>query len=293
MGSNHTTDRTGRRSVKRRIAAVAAVLGLALVAASCSALPVTAFTRIATPGNAAATTDVEWYAAPAALDREVRIALVRAPGDGPHPAILILPGSDGLQDDYIRLAREFAAQGFDVAAGCWFAFPDATDALRTDCANGPTFNGVSETSVGAVDALVAATLEATGTTSDRLAIVGYSRGGGAALLRAARDGATNPIVDIAGMVTGQVQGFGVPLPTDVNVVASAASIHAPTMAFHGLDDSIVLPTQTLQLTNALQRAGTNVSVHWYPGYNHNLLNHTATRNDIVARASTWLHQQLG
>jgi dienelactone hydrolase len=292
MGTTEPTNRSGRRSWKRRVSAIAAVLGLSLVAASCSALPVTAFTRTTAPRNTTDTAGVEWYAAPSA-GREVRIAVVRAEGDGPHPAILILPGSDGLQDDYIRLAREFAARGFDTAAGCWFAYPDANDALRTDCAQGPTFDGVSEASVGSVEALVSATLQATGASSDQLAIVGFSRGGGAALLRAARTGATNPIIDIAGMVTGEVQGFGAPLPTDVNVVASAAAITAPTLAFHGLQDSIIVPSQSLLLTTALRNAGTSVSVHWYPGYNHDLLNHTETRRDIVARGSDWLRQQLG
>jgi dienelactone hydrolase len=293
MGTTERTNRTGRRSVKRRVAAVAAIVGLSLAAASCSALPVTAFTRIGTPANSTDTAGVEWFAAPAAADREVRIAVVRAPGDGPHPVLLILPGSDGLQDDYIRLAREFAAKGFDVAAGCWFAYPDANTTLRTDCANAPTFTGVSEESVAAVDALVAATLEATDARADQLGILGYSRGGGAALLRAARTGADNPIVDVSGMVTGQVQGFGFPLPTDVNVVASAAAIHAPTLALHGTDDSIIPAAQTLLLATALQNAGTGVNVHWYPGYNHDLLNHPETRADIVARGSVWLHQQLG
>ncbi|MFM8973367.1 MAG: dienelactone hydrolase family protein [Actinomycetota bacterium] len=294
MGTTEHTNRSGRRSWKRRTTAIAAVVGLSLAAASCSALPVTAFTRIPAPARTADVSGVEWYASPAANDREVRLALVRADGTGPHPVVLILPGSDGLHDDYIRLAREYAAQGFDAATGCWFAFPEASDTIRTDCANGPTFDGVSEGSVASVDALVDAALRATGAPADQLAIIGYSRGGGAALLRAARTGATNPIVDLSGMVTGQVGGWPSPYRTaDVNVVASAAAIHAPTLALHGVADSIVVPTQTLLLATALQNAGTDVSVHWYPGSNHDLLNHSDTRADVIARSSTWIRQQLG
>ena len=96
------------------------------------------------------------------------------------------------------------------------------------------------------------------------------------------------------MVTGQVGGWPSPYRTaDVNVVASAPAIHAPTLALHGMDDSIVVPTQTLQLAAALQNAGTQVSVHWYPGSNHDLLNHADTRADVIARSSAWIHQQLG
>jgi len=293
MGTTGTTNRTGRRRWTRRARAIAAVIGLSLAAASCSALPVTAFTRIPSPDRTADVSGVEWYASPAAGAREVRLALVRAEGEGPHPVVLILPGSDGLHDDYIRLAREFAAQGFDAATGCWFAFPDADDTIRTDCANGPTFDGVSEGSVASVDALVAAALEATGVSADRLAIIGYSRGGGAALLRAARTGARNPIVDISGMVTGQVGGWPSPYPTaDVNVVASAGAIQAPTLALHGVDDTIVVPSQTTLLAAALQNAGTSVSVHWYPRANHDLLHHPDTRADVIARSSTWIRQQF-
>lgn len=266
-----------------------------MVATSCAAVPVTAFTRTgATVGTPA--TAIEWFASPAPNGREVRLALLRAQGDGPHPALLILPGSDGLTDTYVKLARDFAAQGFDVAAGCWFGLPNTTSLVaRIDCDNAPDFTGVSEASVGAVQALVDATLEATGVAPDQLGILGYSRGGGAALLRSARTGAEEPIVDLAGMVTGQV--LGSPLPTDVNVIPSATSISAPTLMLHGTSDSIVVPTQTTTLASAMRSAKRDVTVHWYTtecdgACNHNLLAFTQSRKDVIERASAWLHRQL-
>jgi|GEM_PF-2987303 len=292
-----STTTRGPRAVRRRIASIAGVIALAMVATACAAVPVTAFTRTgATVGNPS--TAVEWFASPAPNGREVRLALLRAQGDGPHPALLILPGSDGLTDAYIKLARDFAAQGFDVAAGCWFGLPNTTSLVaRIDCDNAPDFTGVSEASVGAVQALVDATLEATGVAPDQLGILGYSRGGGAALLRSARTGAEEPIVDLAGMVTGQVQGFGTPLPTDVNIIPSATSISAPTLMLHGTSDGIVVPTQTTTLASAMRSAKRDVTVHWYTtecdgGCNHDLLAHTRSRNDVIERASAWLHRQL-
>ncbi|CAB4947451.1 unannotated protein [freshwater metagenome] len=295
LNIRRSTKTRSARAVRRRIASIAGVIALAMVATACAAVPVTAFTRTgATVGNPA--TAVEWFASPAPNGREVRLALLRAQGDGPHPALLILPGSDGLTDTYIKLARDFAAQGFDVAAGCWFGLPNTTSLVaRIDCDNAPDFTGVSEASVGAVQALVDATLEATGVAPDQLGILGYSRGGGAALLRSARTGAEEPIVDLAGMVTGQV--LGSPLPTDVNVIPSATSISAPTLMLHGTSDSIVVPTQTTTLASAMRSAKRDVTVHWYTtecdgACNHNLLAFTQSRKDVIERASAWLHRQL-
>jgi len=288
----------GPRAVRRRVASVAGVIALAMVATSCAALPVTAFTRTGAIVGSPATA-IEWFAFPAPNGREVRLALLRAQGDGPHPALLILPGSDGLTDTYVKLARDFAAQGFDVATGCWFGLPKTNSLVSpTDCANAPDFTGVSEASVGAVQALVDATLKATGAAPDQLGILGYSRGGGAALLRSARTGAEEPIVDLAGMVTGQVQGFGTPPPNEVNIIPSATSISAPTLMLHGTSDSIVVPTQTTTLASAMRSAKRDVTVHWYTtecdgGCNHNLLAYTQSRSDIVERASAWLHRHLG
>ena len=285
------------RSVRRRVASIAGVIALAIVAASCAAVPVTAFTRTGNPVGTSESS-IEWFAAPAPNGREVRLALLRAAGDGPHPALLILPGSDGLTDTYLNLARDFAAQGFDVAAGCWFGLPSTDNSInRTDCSNAPDFTGVSEEAVGAVQALVDATLQATGAAPDRLGILGYSRGGGAALLRSARTGAEEPIVNLAGMVTGQVQGFGTPLPTDVNVIPSASLISAPTLVLHGTSDAIITPTQTTALANAMRSANRDVTVHWYTtecdgSCNHDLLAHTQSRNDVVERASEWLLRHI-
>lgn len=270
---------------------------LAVVSSACAALPVTSFTSISPPARTSET-GVQWYAYPAPGDRDVRIAVVRASGSGPHPTVLILPGSDGLHDDYLRLARSYADRGFDAVTGCWFAFPDPADRLRIDCSTAPAFTGVSEAAVGALDALIAATVRATGVSRSHLAIIGYSRGGGVALLHAARTGSTMPIVDISGMVTGDVRGFGAPLPTDVNVIPSAGAIRASTLILHGYQDGIIIPAQSVDLMTAMRNAGRDVSVHWYfdtcdGPCNHDLLNHTTSRTDVLDRSSAWLHQRIG
>ena len=99
------------------------------------------------------------------------------------------------------------------------------------------------------------------------------------------------------LVTGQVQGFGTPLPTDVNIIPSATSISAPTLMLHGTSDGIVVPTRTTTLASAMRSAKRDVTVHWYTtecegGCNHDLLAHTRSRNDVIERASAWLHRQL-
>ncbi|MFM7271517.1 MAG: dienelactone hydrolase family protein [Actinomycetes bacterium] len=293
---NPHAPRTPRRA--RRLRVALATASLVLASSACAAIPVTAFTSIDPPARTSET-GVSWYAYPAPGNHDVRIAVVRAAGSGPHPTVLILPGSDGLHDEYLRLARAYAARGFDAVTGCWFAYPDPADRLRIDCSTAPAFTGVSEAAVSTLDALIAATQRATGVTRAHLGIVGYSRGGGIALLHAARTGSTLPIVDIAGMVTGQVTGFGGgPLPTDVNVIPSAGQIRASTLVLHGYQDGIIIPAQSVDLMTAMRNAGRDVSVHWYFDVcdgpcNHDLLSHTTSRTDVLDRSSTWLHQRIG
>ena len=293
---NPQTPSPSRRARRVRVAIAAAALAFA--SSACAAIPVTAFTAIDPPARTSQT-GVSWYAYPAPDNHDVRIAVVRAAGSGPHPTVLIVPGSDGLHDDYLRLARSYADRGFDAVAGCWFAFPNPADSLRIDCSTAPAFTGVSEAAVGTLDVLIAATQRATGVSRSHLAIVGYSRGGGVALLHAARTGSTLPIVDIAGMVTGQVTGFGGgPLPTDVNVIPSAGAIRASTLVLHGYQDGIIIPAQSVDLINAMRSAGRDVSVHWYFDVcdgpcNHDLLSHTTSRTDVLDRSAAWLHQRIG
>lgn len=233
-----------------------------------------------------------WYSVPMPGGASTPVGVVRAadPRAGDRPAILLVTGTEGLNTDYPRFASELAAQGFDVAVGCWFRTEGPTGAGNSGiaCPQAPAFKGVSDAAVADLDALVAGARTALGDPPS-LALVGFSRGGGIAMLRAS-GGATDPVVSISGMVEGTTAWGN--LPDEVNVVERASGIRAPVLLLHGEDDPLVPITQAEHLAAALQAAGADVQTHWYPSGGHGLAQVPAIRADLVRRIADWLPTTL-
>lgn len=241
----------------------------------------------AAPTNLPAT-DFTWHSVPMPGGASSVVGVVRASGGAGRnrPAILLVTGTEGLNTDYPQFARELAAQGYDVAVGCWFRTEGATGAgdAGIACPQAPAFKGVSDAAVDDLDALVAGARRALGDPAS-IALVGFSRGGGIAMLRAA-DGALDPVVSISGMVEGTTAWGN--LPDEVNVVERASGVHAPVLLLHGEDDLLVPITQAEHLADALRAAGADTQTHWYPNGGHGLAQVPAIRADMVRRIVEWL-----
>jgi dienelactone hydrolase len=216
------------------------------------------------------------------------VGVVRAPdGTGrDHPAILLVSGTEGLNTDYLQFAREVAARGFDVAVGCWFRTEGPTGAgtMGIACPQAPKFKGVSDAAVADLEALVQGARRALGDPFS-LALVGFSRGGGIAMLRAS-GGAPGPVVSISGMLEGTTAWGN--LADEVNVVDRASGVRAPVLLLHGQDDEMVPLSQAEHMAGALQAAGADVQTHWYPAAGHGLAQVPAIRADLVQRIAEWL-----
>lgn len=306
--------------LRRRLAAAAGIVALAVVAASCAAVPVQSLVRgsvasastatgerpvvepflrplpipaaAARPGEAA-------YAAPTADGHEVRIHVVLGTGPLPHRTLLVLPGSEGFRASYLDHARELAVAGTDVVVGCWAAGSYPSPSPATDCSAAQPRTAVVESTVPTVAALVDAARAATGAGATQVSILGYSRGAGVALLWAARTGANLPIVDLAGMVTGEVTPYGGAgaAPDEVNVVSAAATLPGPLLVIHSRGDTMVVPGQSDALIAARTVAGHAVTAHWIGALcgvslcNHDVLAGPASAHDVVVTTSTWLAEQ--
>jgi dienelactone hydrolase len=244
-------------------------------------------TDAAAPVNAPGS-DFRWYHAAAPGAHSIPIGVIRGiDGHGSRrPALLLVTGTDGFSTDHVQFAREMAARGFDVAIGCWFRTDGPTGAGRTGiaCPQAPDFKGVSEAAVADLDALVRGARMALGHPGE-LALVGMSRGGGIAMLRATH-GATEPVVSVAGMVEGTTD-WG-QLPTEVDVVPLADRVEAPVLLLHGEDDQLVPIAQAQHLASALEAAGVPVETHWYPGAPHGLISVPEIRADLQLRITDWL-----
>ena len=230
------------------------------------------------PTNVADTT-FHWYIHPVDSAVHVLVGVRRQAGPGPHPGVLLVPASGGLNTDYVGLADRLAARGFDVAVGCWFASIDVSDPLSIaiPCTDAPAFKGVVDDAVPDLDSLVEATHHALG-ASTRLVVVGFSRGGGITALRAS-EGQPEPVVLISGLYEGWNR-IGSDVRGEVNVVDRVESWRAPTLILHGTADAAVPVVQAHHLEAALQARGIDVSAHYYEGAGHNLDGDPAVGTDL-------------
>ncbi|MFM7271539.1 MAG: alpha/beta hydrolase family protein [Actinomycetes bacterium] len=305
--------------LRRRLAAAAGILALAVVAASCAAVPVQSLVRgavaEAAPAAVTSTGPVSdrqlrplpisplaarageaAYAYPTSDGHEVRIHVVLATGPAPRPAVLILPGSEGFRESYLDLARTMAATGVDVVVGCWARWDYPSNSPATQCAHAQPRTAVVESTVPTIQALVDATIAATGDSIASLRVLGYSRGAGVAVLWAARTGSAVPIVDLAGMVTGQVRpvfGAGA-APDELNVVDLAATLPGPVLVIHSRGDQMVVPAQSDALVAARHAAGRDVTEHWLSAQcgglpcNHNVLAFATSTEEVLDTTTAWL-----
>jgi len=261
-------------------------VALALLGLACTACGTTNVVEHTTAPTNADDPGTTWSFVEAPGGHHLLMGVVRATSPGPHVGILIVTGTEGLNTDYPRFAHELAARGFDVAFGCWFASPGPTSPTdpAIGCTDAPQFVGVSDAAVPDLDALVAGARSVL-RDSSTLALVGFSRGGGVALLRATT-GATEPVVSIAGMVEGTT-GWG-ELPSEVDVVARAGGIVAPVLLLHGDDDPLVPVEQAQHMEAALRADGDDVEAKYYPDADHGLAQIPAVRADLVEQITRFL-----
>jgi dienelactone hydrolase len=235
---------------------------------------------------------VHWYEYPAGARTRVSFGVVRGTGRGPRPAVVVLPGGDGFSTDHVAFAEGLARRGFDVGFGCWWANVPVPANGPTDgyiaCPDGPRFKGVADGAVADVDALVAGVRRALHGPAE-LALLGFSRGAGIAVLRASQ-GRTEPVVAVSGMFEG-ASNLGV-FPGEVDVVTRAASIRAPVLVLHATGDDVVPVGQARDFEAALRASGTSVEATYYDVTTHGIEHVPWVRDDIIERTAVFLCVQF-
>jgi dienelactone hydrolase len=152
------------------------------------------------------------------------------------------------------------------------------------CADAPEFKGVTDAAVPDLEALVVGAHTVLGDPAG-MALVGFSRGGGIALLRASA-GAREPVVSVAGMVEGTTN-WG-QMPDEVNVVERAGGIAGPVLLLHGTGDALVPVEEARDLERALRARGADVEAKYYEGADHGLAQIPAIRPDLVTRITKFV-----
>lgn len=229
--------------------------------------PTSAFTAVAAPQGSAVPGTDEWYRGPAPGGRDVLFGVYRPDPAVVNPAtVVVLHGGDGLRRKYETVAASYAAAGFIGVVGCWFDDPGqliVEDSVS--CSGGPAFKGSQTAAVADLDALLAGIDQVADVDLARVAIVGHSYGAAVALLRAADDGALQPIVSSSGLLAAVPVGAGSPRVGDRYPADHAATIDAPLMIVHGASDPITPIGQAEAFVLALATAAKPTpTIAYYP-----------------------------
>ncbi len=170
-------------------------------------------------------------------------------GPGPHPAVVLLPGSYGWRPDYARFARTFADSGFVALAIDYYAETGRGRSPAEESRNWPTWQATVRNAVAylAVHPAVA---------GRPVGIVGYSRGAFLAI----------SVADSAPLIRAIVDFYGG--GSDADPPEGRIAEFPPTLILHGEADTEVSVALAHRLFDRLHSHGGDVEMHLYPGAQH-------------------------
>ncbi len=202
---------------------------------------------------------------------------------GPHPGVIILPGSAGWAPGrgYAQIARVLADSGFVALAIDYFAVTGRDTSSAEARARWPTWEATVRNAV--------AYLRASRAVGKRpIGLIGYSRG---AFLAVAMAGSLKPVKAVVDYFGGggsgnasleeQVRGF------------------PPILILHGEADQVVPVETAYRLRDALLAEHRQVEIHVYPGAGHGFnapgtpVYDEAAAHDAARRTIDFLRKRLG
>src|SRR5262245_50014597 len=265
------------------------------VAASCESTPPSLrsprMSVTAAPENAGVT-GIDWRTLPLPDGYAVQLAIARPHGAGPFPTVILIHGTHGFAQEYVRLAHDLSDAGFLAVAPCWFA-PGVGEGMRSvtplPCPpETPALSAnLSPESVWTIDAIVRAVRGLPDVHRGQIALFGHSRGAGTALNYAIQTGGVDALV---------LNSSGYP----EIFAASAGRIASPILMLHGEADAPAdggSPMTAVGMARAFEaamvQAGKVVEAHYYPGGLHTgFFIDPAQRKDEMERVLTFLREHF-
>lgn len=218
-------------------------------------------------------------------------AVTRPAGAGPWPAVLILHGTHGFAQEYVRLATDLSRAGLLAVAACWFRGGSGEGARFISpiaCPNAPPRpDPLSEDALRTVSTLVRAVRILPDVLPDALGIFGHSRGGGATLNYILRK------ADVQAAVLNSAR-----YPDELR--AHASELEVPLLILHGTADSQVdggteftKVEMARDFEKRLIAAGKSVEAVYYEAGRHNDVFESAAQYfDEVQRTAAFLQRKL-
>jgi carboxymethylenebutenolidase len=194
--------------------------------------------------------------------------LFMPPGEGPHPGVVVLHESFGLNDDIRRISRRFAAAGYAALA------PDLySHGRRLVCLTRVMVDMMSGSVAREMADIHAAreTLAARpGVDSARIAVAGFCQGGGFALVAGTQPGFSAAAVNYGVVPADRARLDGV----------------CPVVASYGGKDRVVGPRMAQQLERHLSALGVPHDVKTYEAAGHSFFSQVDGWQGWLARVPT-------
>ena len=174
--------------------------------------------------------------------------------------VIIFHGSDGFKPNHEAIARKLAQKGFAALALTWFG--GVSPRLQW-----------SEVRVDDILHSVAFLRQLPAVDADRLGLIGFSRGGGLALVMASLIPQARAVVNYFGLSAwkGGLEEFcHLPLnPSEP--LGFIKNLACPVLSFHGKNDTVVPVVNTLDLDGACKKFGIDHRYILYAGVDHSFI----------------------
>lgn len=168
---------------------------------------------------------------------------------GPHPGVVLVPGSGGWRTEYSRIARAFADSGFVALAIDYYAGTGRGDSRAEEMQNWPVWQATVRNAVSYLR-------EAPAVAGRPVGLVGYSRGAMLAISVGTSLAPPSAIVDFYGA------------GSDDDPPDSLMARFPPLLILHGEADSNIPVALAHRLHDRIQALGGDVEIRLYPNAEH-------------------------
>ena len=224
--------------------------------------------------------DVQWLTIQDENGHKLLTAIIRPPGPGPFPAVVVLHGGDGLNTAYLSLARDVSRAGFVVVVGCW-------QAANSICSDAPSVGDwVGNPGKICGKELVSLAKRVPNVRPDRIGLYGLSRGGHAALWAASTGAQVKAVVVDAPAHEPSPMSVYPPPAKPLTVIRD---LDAPVLMMHGTSDQVIPVSQSREYEQAAREAGKPLIAEYLDGAGHMP---SLSRADARQRAIDFLKQEL-
>ena len=190
-------------------------------------------------------------------------------------AVIIFHGSDGFKPNHEMIARRLAGEGFAALALTWFG-------------EGPPRSHWSDVHAEDIMQAVIYLEQLPAVDAHRLGLIGFSRGGGLALIMASLIPQTQAVVNYFGLTAwkGGLEEFNHLALNKSEPLGFIKNLSCPVLSFHGKKDTVVPVNNTIELDMACKKYDVDHRTILYSGVNHSFI-WPGDKYNMEAHTDSW------